>query len=199
MTFDDPGEPIFDHLDDPAPPTLSEDALTGVVRRGQQIRRRRRSAYALTSGAVAIVLAGSAIAIANSGGPSGRNGQTVIGSTPSPTQTGANIPKGKNHRHHGGNGPGTQTINPCGTSRHAGQHAGHHHHKAGGGGHGVLPPPCVTATPAPTPTMITPTPSGSQTPTPVSSTPTPVPVVTCAPPAPGGSEAPSAPTTAAPD
>ena len=45
MTFDDPGDGIFDHLDDPAPPLHGSEALTHVVQRGQQIRRRRRSAY----------------------------------------------------------------------------------------------------------------------------------------------------------
>jgi hypothetical protein len=40
MTFDDPGDPLFSHLDDPTPPMHGGDALTNVVQRGQQIRRR---------------------------------------------------------------------------------------------------------------------------------------------------------------
>ena len=60
MTFDDPGDGIFDHLDDPTPPLHGGDALTHVMQRGQQIRRRRRSIYSVEHRVVVIAVAGIA-------------------------------------------------------------------------------------------------------------------------------------------
>jgi hypothetical protein len=85
MTFDDPGEDPFGHLDDPVPPMHGAEALTHVVARGQQIRRRRRTAYSASTALIVVVIAGAAVGVARSGAHNSQTISTLKSGTPSVT------------------------------------------------------------------------------------------------------------------
>jgi hypothetical protein len=180
MTFDDPGDGIFDHLDDPAPPVLGGDALTHVMQRGHQIRRRRRSIYSVSTAVVVIAVAGIAIGVTRPGATSG--GNESVTPLKSPTSSSLHpTPSTKKRGSHAPNGV-TQTTYP-------GQPP---HHSGGGGSIAPVPPVCVTTTPTVAPTSIPPTsspttsPSGAPTPAPTAT-----PVVTCVTPTPTPTATPS--------
>jgi hypothetical protein len=172
MTFDGPGDGIFDHLDDPTPPPHG-DALTHVVQRGQQIRRRRRSIYSASTAFVIIAVAGTAIGVTRSSTANGDNqsvtplkspSTSALHPSPSTKQKGSHAPTGV-----------TETTQPGGQS----------HHPSRGGEVAPAPPVCVTTTPTVAPTSISPTTSPTTSP---SATPTPpptsTPIVTCVTPTP---------------
>jgi hypothetical protein len=153
MSFDDPGDDIFGHLDDPRPPMYGDDSLTHVVQRGAQIRRRRRAGYALTSAAAVVAIGGAAFAVAASKGPNG--GGTQITNSQTPTPSGS-----AHHKKH--QRPHSPGVTPTGISSvPAGGNLGHHHHHHHPVGPvSTLPPVCTTPTPS-----ATPTPDPSATPT----------------------------------
>jgi hypothetical protein len=102
MTFDDPGDPLFNHLDDPTPPLHGGDALTNVVQRGQQIRRRRRTAYSVSSAFVVFAIAGAIIGVVHGGSAS--NNQTVSTLT-SPPLTNSSLSPSPSRSHHKSKSP----------------------------------------------------------------------------------------------
>jgi hypothetical protein len=168
MTFDDPGDDIFGHLDDPAPRALGDAALSGVMRRGQQIRRRRYSAYALGATCLVVAAAGAAVAVTGSGPLGGKN--SIVTPATSTNSASSKHPSGKGSGHPAPGGVGISSSSNGGALRH---HRHHHHHHPSGPGGGTTTPLCVT----PTPTSVA-TPTGSATPTPtigpvVSTTPSP--------------------------
>lgn len=129
MTEQDPGEGFFDHLDDPSWSAPDAGALPSVVRRGRQLRARRRTAFAAsaTLGVTAAVIGGLGVAHAfNADGP----GDRVV----TPASPGTSVPATASARgHHGGsNGSGgTQVLSPGAT-----------------GAPGVQPSPGVSTPPA---------------------------------------------------
>jgi hypothetical protein len=134
MTIDDPGDPFFGHLDDPTPPLHGGEALTHVIQRGQQIRRRRRAAYSVSSVAVVIVIAGATIGLASANGPHGKNA-TV---TPLHTATLSPSP----HRH---SKPPSSTKSPTSIRQ---TFPTRHGHSPSHGPTAPATPSCVSDTPS---------------------------------------------------
>ncbi|HVY11142.1 MAG TPA: hypothetical protein VHB18_13450 [Mycobacteriales bacterium] len=133
---------IFDNLDDPTPPVFGNELLPGVLSRGNQIRRQRRTTYGIASACAVVLVAGAAVGLA--GGHSGGSRHPVVASSLTPTPHPHHSPK---HRHHGGT---TVTTNP---------------HHPGSGNATSTPTSCPTATPPSTPAE-QPTPTDSDSPTP---------------------------------
>ena len=94
----DPDEGFFSHLDDPAAPMPGRDALDGVVRRGRQLRARRRTAWAVTgaAGVTAAIVGGLGISQALD---TNTANDRVVGplQTPSPSTSATNEPRHKKH------------------------------------------------------------------------------------------------------
>jgi hypothetical protein len=158
MTFDDPDDDIFGHLDDPAPPSLGSEALTHVMARGGQIRRRRRTIYAATSAAVVIVIAGSAITLAAGQHPHGQT-STLTSPTSSPTPHGSHSAKAGKKDHKKSSPDSLTETTGVGVGRGTTTKKHHHHHPAQGGG--GTPGPCVTTTTTTTPAPPPPDPTTS--------------------------------------
>ena len=113
MTERDPGEGFFDHLDDAGWSAPGNDALPNVLRRGRQLRTRRRTILATSTavGVTAAVLGGLGVSHAlNADG----SGDTVVPpANHSQSVTASPTPSG-HHRHHGGGG-GNQVLLPGAT------------------------------------------------------------------------------------
>lgn len=171
MTFDDPGDPFFGHLDDPSPPMHGGDALTHVMQRGHQIRRRRRTTYSASTAVVVIAITGAAIGLASSHSP--HNSQT-ISTLKSPSSSTSSHPHSPKR---------TRTQGPGGivdTTR----STPHRHQSPGGGATTPATPVCVSTTPTVAPPSTSPTsdPSANATGQPqtgATSSPTPTPTKTC--------------------
>lgn len=178
--FDDAS--LFSHLDDPNPPALGGEALTGVMARGQQIRRRRSTMYAGSGAAAMVLIAGTAIAVAASGGsPNGDGNPNALNSvTPSVTHSG----HGHTSKPNRTNSPGSSSsVYP---DRGGNGSSGQGGHTGGRGGAKPTGTGCVTTTPTPIDTSApqsTPTTTDAPTPadTPAPPETTPTPVVSCPP------------------
>lgn len=156
MTSDDD---IFGHLDDPDPtPVYGADALTHVVTRGLQIRRRRQRSYAIGSALAAVLIAGTAVSVGASGDSGGHDNTTVLNtSTPTPKPSRSHHPKPG--RQHHSSSP-TSAYTPPGASNGRGGHGG----PPQGGKPGK--PTVTCTTPPPVTVTITPTPAPTATETP---------------------------------
>jgi hypothetical protein len=111
MTERDPGEGYFSHLDDPSWSAPTGDALPTVMRRGRQLRARRRTTFAAsaTLGMTAAVIGGLGISHAiRADGTSDHVVPPANSASPSATAS------DRGH-HRGGNG-GPQVIGPRATS-----------------------------------------------------------------------------------
>jgi hypothetical protein len=141
---------MFDRLDDPAPPAFGNDLLPGVMQRGQQLRHQRRMAYTVGSACAMVLVAGSAVGLAATGGHDGKQVIPLVTSTPTQHHT-----KKPHHPH-----PQSPSTTPGVTQPGGGGNGGHH-----------PPKPCVTPTPTPADAAPTATPTASDTdaPTPTSS------------------------------
>jgi hypothetical protein len=123
MTDRDPFEGYFSHLDDPSWSAPAGDALPTVMRRGRQLRARRRTTFAAsaTLGLTAAVIGG--LGISHAIQADGTNdGVFQPANSTSPTATAS----GRGHHRGGGNDDngGSQVLEP-----------------RAGGGHGVRPLP----------------------------------------------------------
>jgi cytoskeletal protein RodZ len=175
MTSDDPGDGIFDHLDDSAPPLHGSEALTHVVARGQRIRRRRRSAYAVSTAVVVVAIAGSAIGLARAGHTSGNDETVTPLKTPTSAQTSASPHSTQKTSTQAPNGIGQTIV----TTHH------HHHHTPSVPPTAPVIPVCVSSTPTPPPPSVSPTVSPTATSSDTTApTSTPTPTSTCTTPTP---------------
>ena len=114
MTERDPGEGFFDHLDDPSGNAPHADSLPAVMRRGRQLRARRRATWTASAaaGVTVAVIGGLGVshALNSAGGPN--DSVQPIDNGPSATATAT---PGKHHRGDGKGGDGgTQVIGPDG-------------------------------------------------------------------------------------
>jgi hypothetical protein len=150
MTFDDPGDGSFEHLDDPAPPIHGSEALSRVVQRGHQIRRRRRVTYSASTAVVIVAIGGAVFGLANSGHLPG-NGQAVA---PVHSPTSSRTPHSHSPR-------ATTTTSPNGVGQRIGTTPHPHPHH-----------PTVRLTPPTLPVCVSSSPSANQPPADPTTSPT---------------------------